>query len=89
MKNLYLEELRAIRALLPQFRRDQTKQLEFIEALDARIEDMVRKVSPLRLCPPAPGLNWRIFSGRARSGCAAGSGAKAVGPQASCAKRLW
>jgi len=47
LRNLELDEMRAIRASLPKFRNDQKKQIEFCESLEAKIDQWV-------LRPPTP-----------------------------------
>jgi len=47
LRNLELDEMRAIRASLPKFRKDQKKQIEFCESLEDKIDQWV-------LRPPTP-----------------------------------
>lgn len=48
--DLTLEEVRAIRASMPLFRRDQKRQHEFVEALDLKIEQLAK--NPTQLVKP-------------------------------------
>lgn len=50
LRNLTLDELRAIRASLPKFRNDQKRQSDWTDALEEKIET-VSKNPPK---PPAP-----------------------------------
>jgi len=58
--DLTLEELRAIRASLPAFRRDQKKQHEFIDSLELKIEQLAKNpehiVKPKKVFLVKPGL---------------------------------
>lgn len=49
MKNVTLDELRAIRALLPVFRQDQTIQREWAEGLDDKIDSLAAQGNKVRL----------------------------------------
>jgi len=48
-----LDELRAIRASLPKFRGDQKRQLEWVEILENKIDEMA-KAPPKKPAPPKP-----------------------------------
>jgi len=53
--DLSIEEVRAIRASLPTFRRDQKKQHEFVEGLDNKIEQLAKS-------PAASPKPTRVFA---------------------------
>jgi len=48
-----IDDLRAIRASLPKFRNDQKRQLEWVEILESKIEQ-VTKAPPKKPAPPKP-----------------------------------
>jgi len=52
--NLTLTEARAIYAVLPTFRRDQQRQIQFVEALKTKIEDLKKKATQPLERPIAP-----------------------------------
>jgi len=53
LRNLELDELRAIRAILPKFRNDQKRQLDWVESLENKIEQ-VASAPPKKAAPPKP-----------------------------------
>lgn len=56
LRNLTLEELRAVRASCPKFRNDQKRQLDWLENLEQKIEqvskDPPKKVVEQKKAPP-------------------------------------
>jgi len=53
LRNLTLDELRAIRASLPKFRNDQKRQQDWVEILEAKIDQMALN-PPAAATPKAP-----------------------------------
>jgi len=50
LRNLDLDELRAIRASLPKFRNDQKRQLDWVDSLEDKIEQLAK--NPIQKPPP-------------------------------------
>jgi len=86
--DLTLEEVRAIRAAMPIFRRDQKKQHEFVESLDNKIEQLVKlpvaSPKPTRVfASPVTKTRPHGIGGRSCSGSGFGGGLAGLAEQLS------
>jgi len=79
--DLTLEEVRAIRASVPIFRRDQKKQHEFVESLDNKIEQLAKNpcqvVKPKKTFALSPNTAAKTRPSGGMTGMAAGGGGMA------------
>jgi hypothetical protein len=60
LRNLSMDELRAIRASLPKFRNDQKRQVDWADALENKIEATVKN-PPKPPAKKAPAIKVNIY----------------------------